>query len=201
MSDPEHESIDGPPPHSVPSDFVPEIEFGLVSAEKDYPSGAAQAPKRRSSSALRSEFESAASAHDWLRTEVARFLYPDLPIESAFARALEHLSSATADLDALSRAQFQSGELVGFELRLGTGPDVRRAMFKTLPAPATLLLLCCDLAEPGEEVLVQHYIAHKDVVSMRAVWPFSMDVAVSLVSPSPTELAASPPPRRRWFFR
>jgi hypothetical protein len=74
-------------------------------------------------------------------------------------------------------------------------------MFKSLPTPAALLLLCCDLAVVGEEVLVQHYIAHKDVVSMRAIWPFSMDIAVALVSPSPTELAPTAPKRRRWFNR
>jgi hypothetical protein len=157
--------------------------------------------RRRSSAVLRAEFEAATSPHDWLRTEVARFLYPDLSIEEAFTGALDHLTVATDDLDKLSRLQFQPGDLVGFELRLGTSPDVRRAMFKSLPTPAALLLLCCDLAVVGEEVLVQHYIAHKDVVSMRAIWPFSMDIAVALVSPSPTELAPTAPKRRRWFNR
>ena len=158
-------------------------------------------PPRRSASSLRSEFDAAPSPHDWLRTEVARFLYPDLSLDDAFAGALAHLSTATADLDTLSRAQFEPGDLVGFELVLGSGPDLRRAMFKTLPTPAALLLLCCDLAKSGEDVRVRHFIAHKEVVEMRSVWPFSMEVAVSLVSPSPTELAHTQPPKRRWFPR
>jgi hypothetical protein len=152
----------------------------------------------------RSQFDAALSAHDWLRSEVSRFMFQDLPEHEAFAGTLSHLEQATKDLEILSGSQFESGDLMGFELRLGSSQDLRRAFFDSLPTPAALMLLCCDRAEPGDHVVVVHHLAHQESVEMRSVWPFPMDVAVSMVSPSASMLVARPtssskPQRRRWF--
>lgn len=157
----------------------------------------------RSHGEIRDDYESAVSAHDWLRMEVARFLYPDLSPEDAYSGSLAHLESAIIDVVKLSKEQFDPGALIGFELRLESDGDVRKALFPRLPTPAALLVVCCDLAKPGDSVVVCHYIAHRDLVEMRTVWPFSMDVAVSLVSPDATSLISTTRPRRRkgFFYR
>lgn len=152
----------------------------------------------RSLGATRADFDAAVSPHEWLRAEVARFLYPDLSLADAYSGSLVHIESAVDDVDKLSKEQFEAGSLMGFELRLEAGSDVRRALFPRLPTPAGLLLVCCDLARPGDAVLVRHYIAHRDLVEMRTVWPFPMDVAVALVSPDATSLLP-PEPKRRFF--
>ena len=151
----------------------------------------------RSHGDVRADFESAVSAHEWLRAEVARFLYPDLSFADAYAGSLTHLEAAIADVDLLSKEQFEAGTLIGFELRLEDRGDVRKAMFPRLPTPAALLLVCCDLAKPGDSVVVRHYIAHRDLVEMKTQWPFSMDVAVALVSPDATSLLSETRPSRR----
>jgi len=148
---------------------------------------------------VRSEYESAPSPQEWWRVEVARFLYPDVSFADAYAGSLSYMESVLKDVDTLSKEQFEAGTLIGFELRLESGAEVRKAMFPRLPTPGALLWLCCDLAKPGDIIVVRHYIAHKDMVEMRAPWPFSMDVAVSLVSPDPAALV--PPPRRRFGRR
>jgi hypothetical protein len=157
----------------------------------------------RSYGDVRIDFESAVSAHEWLRAEVARFLYPDLSFADAYAGSLAHLESALADVDKLSKEQFAAGTLIGFELRLETRGEVRKALFPRLPTPAALLLVCCDLAKPGDSVVVRHYIAHRDLVEMKTQWPFSMNAAVALVSPDATSLLPEVRSRRRrsWFAR
>lgn len=161
----------------------------------------AERPPKPSREVLR-EFLDADSPHGWLRLEVARFLYPDLDMDTAFLNAITHVEQASIDLDVLSRNQFEPGELLGFELRFLEAGSVRKALFRTLPSPATLLLLCCDMANVGEEILARHYLAHRDIVEMRAVWPFSMDVAVSIVSPAAHEMAITEhPPQSRPFRR
>jgi len=143
------------------------------------------------------DYEAAVSAHEWLRAEVARFLYPDLSFADAYAGSLAHLEAAVADVDLLSKEQFEAGTLIGFELRLEDRGDVRKALFPRLPTPASLLLVCCDLAKPGDSVVVRHYIAHRDLIEMKTQWPFSMDVAVALVSPDATSLLTETRPARR----
>jgi hypothetical protein len=145
------------------------------------------------SSPLAAEFASAASTHDWLRTEVARFMFPDRGIDEAFLGALECITAATEDLAALAGAQFAAGDLVGFELRIeSTDPQrpSRTALLRSLPSPIAMMLMCCDWALSGDVVRVRHLVAHGDMVEMSVVWPFSMDVAVSLVSPAASDLAA-----------
>ena len=147
-------------------------------------------PKR---SPLAAEFSAAASTHDWLRTEVARFMFPDRGIDEAFLGALECISTATEDLATLAGTQFAAGDLVGFELRIESSNQsrpVRTALLKSLPSPIAMMLMCCDWAVSGDVVRVRHLIAHSDMVEMAVSWPFSMDVAVSLVSPAAADLAA-----------
>lgn len=160
------------------------------------------APSDKSYRAVRHEFESAASAHEWVRNEVARFLFPDLPLEEAFAATLEHIEVSHTGLSDLARTQFGDGDLIAFEVYVSAHDGPRRALFSSRPSPTTLLLLCCDTASPGDDIRIRHYLAHRDVVEMKTRWPFPMDVAVSLVSPAPLEIAedsAARPPRRRLF--
>lgn len=164
-------------------------------------SGDDNTPPPRTASTVRREFEAAASAHEWLRAEVARFMFPDRSMDEAFAGAVEHLATAVVALDELSAGQYKLGELIGFELRIGSPENSRRAFLRDLPTPSALLLLCCERAEPGDPVVVRHIIAHEDIIEMRSFWPFPMDVAVSMVSPSATELLPPTPPKRRQRFR
>lgn len=153
---------------------------------------------QRSFEEIRAEFVDATSPHDWLRLEVARFLYPDLGVDDAFLQTLTHLELAQTDLDALAKAQLEPGELLAFEIRLVDGASTRRALFRSLPSPATLLLFCCDVATVDDTVVVRHYFAHREIVEMRTRWPFPFDVAVSLTSPAALDLAEeTPPPQRR----
>lgn len=152
--------------------------------------------------AVLKEFEAAASAHDWVRNEVARFLFPDRPLEEAFAATLEHIEASHAGLSDLAQTQFGEGDLIAFEVYVSAPEGPRRAVFSSRPSPATLLLLCCDTASPGDGIRIRHFLAHRDVVEMKTKWPFPMDVAVSLVSPAPLEIAEDKPPRppRRRLF-
>jgi len=152
----------------------------------------------RTAREVRDGFVQADSPHAWLRVEVARFLYPDAAIDDAFTQASAHLEAAADALDVLADAQIEPGSLLAFEVWFQDGEEVRRALFRTLPTPASLLLLCCDLARVDEDVVIRHYFAHRDIVEMRTRWPFAMDVAVSLTSPAALDLAppSSPTTRR-----
>jgi len=134
----------------------------------------------------------AGSAEEYVRREVGVFFHEEEEdVEEVGAGVLGREDDAMGDF--LSSG-FGPDDLIAFEIdiryaRPGAGePSGRFSAFAEIPTPTSLLWVCAQLCEIGDEVVLRHRFAASHVVEISAPWPFSMDEAVAMTSPHADQL-------------
>ena len=121
----------------------------------------------------------------WLLHELETWFAADRPCRSERRRIVAGaLRSAVVDAHAWLDGRLDGGEVVRVDLRVA-GPDrERHSVFRGVPTPLALLLICLDQCRVGDEVTVTQELAKAGRVEVRATWPFGMAEAEELTRPA-----------------
>ncbi len=122
----------------------------------------------------------------WLLQELEQWLAGDLSDgrqrREIVGRALR---AGTADAHRWLDERVGGDEVIRVDLLLeGSGDHARHSVFRSLPTPVALLLICLDQCRVGDEVVVVQELAKSGRVEARATWPFGMDEAETLTRPA-----------------
>lgn len=141
-----------------------------------------------------------------VRTEYARMHDPEKWLEeelgdyfSINAEDREDVISSAVDRALIGFEKFEQAEIDGVRLlqvkiSFSSGvwqetPIVFESFYDSLPNPETFLMLCNINCSDDELVQITHMFSNGTSVLFSSMWPFGMDSAVMMVSPSALEIA------------
>ncbi|WP_426571618.1 hypothetical protein [Aquihabitans sp. McL0605] len=140
-------------------------------------------------------FQGGAAAHParqaWLLEQLEQWFAGDLADGRERRRVVaQALRSATEDAHRWLDDRLDGCDLVRVDLLIDGDGTHRHSVFRSLPTPLGLLLICLDQCRVGHEVRVVQELAKAGRVEARATWPFGMDEAETLTRPArvPAEL-------------
>ncbi len=134
-------------------------------------------------------FHAGATSHParqaWLLEELEQWFAGDLPDGRERRRIVgSALRAATVDAHRWLDERRDADELVRVDLHLDGPAGCRHSVFRTVPSPVTLLLICLDQCKVGDEVRLTQELAKRGRVEANATWPFGMDEAETLTRPA-----------------
>ncbi len=121
----------------------------------------------------------------WLLDELEHWFAHDRP-NGRERRAIvrDALRQATDDARSWLAARCEPGDLVRVDLIVDGPRGHRHSVFADLPTPLSLLLVCLDQCQVGDEVTVVQELAKAGRKRTTATWPFGMDEAEALTRPA-----------------
>jgi hypothetical protein len=121
----------------------------------------------------------------WLLEQLEQWFASDLPDSRDRRRVVaQALRSATEDAHRWLDERMDGNELIRVDLHLQGDGTQRHSVFRSLPTPLGLLLICLDQCKVGDEVLLVQELSKAGRVEARATWPFGMDEAETLTRPA-----------------
>jgi len=127
----------------------------------------------------------------WLLHELETWLAGDRPCQTERRRIVAGaLRTAVEDAHDWLGGRLDGTDVVRVDLRV-EGPDRdRHSVFRKVPSPLGLLLICLDQCRVGDEVTLTQELAKAGRVEARATWPFGMAEAEELTRPADLRAAA-----------
>jgi len=127
----------------------------------------------------------------WLLHELETWLAGDRPCQTERRRIVAGaLRTAVEDAHDWLDGRLDGTDVVRVDLRV-EGPDRdRHSVFRKVPSPLGLLLICLDQCRVGDEVTLTQELAKAGRVEARATWPFGMAEAEELTRPADLRAAA-----------
>jgi len=127
----------------------------------------------------------------WLLHELETWFAGDRPCQKERRRIVAGaLRTAVEDAHGWLDGRLDGAEVVRVDLRV-EGPDRdRHSVFREVPSPLGLLLICLDQCRVGDEVTLTQELAKAGRTEARATWPFGMAEAEELTRPADLRAAA-----------
>lgn len=134
-------------------------------------------------------FHAGGAAHParqaWLLQELEQWFASDLPDARQRRQVVgSALRSATTEAHHWLDQRLDSASIVRVDLHLQGLDRERHSVFRALPSPLALLLICLDQCRVGDEVTISQCLAKAGRVEAKATWPFGMDEAEALTRPA-----------------
>lgn len=138
------------------------------------------------------EYRRSQNVQDWLVEEVADFFASPTDSDiTAIENACTMIEQAEESFDAFASSERPDDQLVGFRVLITRGNSVvLHTQYSVLPSPLSLLLLCSEVANEGDQISVTHTLAVDPDVVLSAPWPLGMYEAALMCTPNPSELSS-----------
>lgn len=121
----------------------------------------------------------------WLVHEVGQWFADDLKTDQAKEAVVSQaLKAAGEGAHRWLDERFEADDVVRVDLRLSGHGRERHSVFRSVPSPLALLLICLDQCRVGDEVVLSQELAKAGRVETRGEWPFGMGEAEKLTRPA-----------------
>ena len=94
------------------------------------------------------------------------------------------LRTAVEDAHGWLDGRLDGTDVVRVDLRIDGADRERHSVFRQVPSPLGLLLICLDQCRVGDEVTLTQDLAKAGRLEARATWPFGMAEAEALTRPA-----------------
>jgi hypothetical protein len=122
--------------------------------------------------------------HAWLVKELGDWFTDDRQdARDSRLRVQQALWQGAIDAQSFLGSEISDGEVVQVELLLRGLHGGRCSVYREVPTPVALLMVCLEQAFPGDEVTLTQLVARRGRVAAQHRWPFGLDVAEQLTRP------------------
>jgi len=128
----------------------------------------------------------------WLLHELETWFAGDRPCQRERRRIVAGaLRAAVEDAHDWLDGRLDGTDVVRVDLRIDGADRERHSVFRQVPSPLALLLICLDQCRVGDEVTLTQDLAKAGRIEARATWPFGMAEAEELTRPADLGATAS----------